>query len=113
MAVAKDARQSVLGSGTAAALKVPEFCAVKLATDPSVIPSGVELMPENPIAMPVTVPNVAIDDDKVRSGAETVSDAEFVVPKKTALVNVAVRKSGLLALAGPGLTVNSMVPEKS
>ena len=57
MTAANDAKQRELGSGTAA-LKVPEFCAVKLETEPPVVLNG-GAMPENATDIPVSGPKLA------------------------------------------------------
>jgi hypothetical protein len=108
MTAANDAKQRALGSGTIVALKVPAFWAVKLATEPPVMPNG-GVMPVNASDIPVSGPKAAILDVKVTFGAVAFREAEFPLPEKIALVNFAVRKS---PPKPPGREVNSTVPVK-
>ena len=110
MTAANDAKQRALGSGTAAAaLRVPAFVAVKLAMEPPEMLSGAPLTSVNAIDRPVLVGKLTRSDVKTRLGAVAFREAEFPLPDKTALANVAVRKS---LPAHSGRVLNVTIPEK-
>ena len=67
------------------------FVAVKLAMEPPAMLSGAPLTSENAIDRAVSVGKLTRSDVKIRLGAVAFREAEFPLPDKTALANVAVR----------------------